>query len=359
MSKKQNITRNNHYVPQMYLNAWKNEEDKVFVYDLLVPNSNTPLWKSKSIRSIASENNFYVSFSNNEETDRLEKWFDKNYETPAASSLKKSIAGDYLSESEQNLIIKYIACQIVRTPAFFIKILNNKNIDFENTFFKTMEEVATDSKFMSVEDFKKQTLQKTSKLSDELLPLEITDMNETNSDGDRLIKIGTIKGKQFYFFSIVRLLETTADILFQHKWIITDIDNRVKLPTSDNPVVCLNYHPDNTYDFEGGWGNKYSGILFPISPNKIFWTQIGNDNIYLPKADIGFSVFLKKIIVQNSYRKVFSSTEDDIVTCIKSRCVNLNKFREEKEFWLYVHENYLEKETAYISRELKYKNKKI
>ena len=32
------VSRNNHYLSQMYLDAWKNDDNKVLVYELLVPN---------------------------------------------------------------------------------------------------------------------------------------------------------------------------------------------------------------------------------------------------------------------------------------------------------------------------------
>lgn len=42
-----NISRNNHFVAQMYLEAWKNSDNKVWIYDLLVPNENCDLWSEK------------------------------------------------------------------------------------------------------------------------------------------------------------------------------------------------------------------------------------------------------------------------------------------------------------------------
>ena len=56
-----NISRDNHFVAQMYLEAWKNSNNKVWTYDLLVPNENCNLWREKSIKSIASLQNFYIN----------------------------------------------------------------------------------------------------------------------------------------------------------------------------------------------------------------------------------------------------------------------------------------------------------
>ena len=71
----ENLSRNNHYLSQMYLEAWKNENNKVEVYELLVPNIKAPLWQSKSIRSVGSLDNIFVRLKNGKETDDIEKWF--------------------------------------------------------------------------------------------------------------------------------------------------------------------------------------------------------------------------------------------------------------------------------------------
>lgn len=49
-----NISRNNHFVLQMYLETWKNENNKIWTYDLLVPNEKCNLWNERPIKSIAS-----------------------------------------------------------------------------------------------------------------------------------------------------------------------------------------------------------------------------------------------------------------------------------------------------------------
>lgn len=40
----ENLSRNSHYLSQMYLEVWKNKNNKVEIYKLLVPDANVPLW---------------------------------------------------------------------------------------------------------------------------------------------------------------------------------------------------------------------------------------------------------------------------------------------------------------------------
>lgn len=72
-----NISRNNHFVAQMYLEAWKNSSNKVWTYDLLVPNENCDLWSEKSTKSIASLQNFYINLKEKEEVDEIEKYLNE------------------------------------------------------------------------------------------------------------------------------------------------------------------------------------------------------------------------------------------------------------------------------------------
>ena len=72
-----NISRNNHFVPQMYLEAWKNENNKIWTYDLLVPNEKCNLWNEKSSKSIASQQNFYIVLKDKEEADYIEKYLNE------------------------------------------------------------------------------------------------------------------------------------------------------------------------------------------------------------------------------------------------------------------------------------------
>lgn len=118
-----NISRNNHFVAQMYLEAWKNSNNKVWTYDLLVPNENCNLWSEKSTKSIASLQNFYINLKEKEEVDEIEKYLNEEFETSASIPLKKAAKGESLSISDWRAIINYIGCQIVRTPAFVSKML--------------------------------------------------------------------------------------------------------------------------------------------------------------------------------------------------------------------------------------------
>lgn len=153
--KNENVTQmsiGNHFVPQMYLEAWKNEkkDEQIYEYKLLVPNNNCPFWSSRHIKSIAKEDNFYICLDGGEESDKIEKWLNEKFETPAKDSLEKAINGEKLDSDDFKKIIDFIACQIVRTPAFLEKFLmESKKItsqQFENIVKETTEDIINQAK---------------------------------------------------------------------------------------------------------------------------------------------------------------------------------------------------------------------
>lgn len=341
---KSNLSRNNHFVSQMYLEAWKNSKNKVMVYDVLVPNDNVPIWTPKSVRSVGSIDSLFVRLKNDKEIDDIEKWFASEYETPAKEVLKKIIDEDRISVDEWHKLIDFVACHIVRSPAFLVKMLDTAKKKCTPIFEEKIEDIANNPE---------QLLKKSSHIKDngydsELFPIKITDTGDDGTGENRLFKIETIFGKQFYLWIMKHLLQDTAKILHTHKWGIMTVDEKVIIPASDNPVVCLNYNNENDYDFGGGWGSKNSNILFPISPNKILYTQVGIKCKPRMKLTYEMSMIFKKIIIENSFRCVISNYKDEDVPKIKPRYVSLGEFLREKEMWKNFQNDYLEKESEYI-----------
>jgi hypothetical protein len=40
--------------------------------------------------------------------------------------------------------------------------------------------------------------------------------------------------------------------------------------------IPLNYYARGRYDFKGGWGNKGTEILLPLSPHHLLYTRVGH-----------------------------------------------------------------------------------
>ena len=76
----------------------------------------------------------------------------------------------------------------------------------------------------------------------------------------------TVVGKGFYLHDLKHLLTSTVKVSERLNWQVIHAADGISFPTSDDPVICLDYNSERDYDFSGGWGKKHSNILIPISP---------------------------------------------------------------------------------------------
>ena len=326
------LSRNNHYLSQMYLKNWSTD-NKVEVYELLVPNSNYPIYNSKSIKGVGSYNSMYVRLSNNVEIDDIEHMFSTDYETPAKVSLDKAVQGEKLSYEDWYKLIDLIACHIVRSPKYIFQVLETGRKETPK-ILKTLKEEIGDLKVYK------------SPIEEPIsFPINITkEEHEDYTD----FKIETIIGKQVYLHTMNNMLKTIKERLHKENWSIITLDESVQVPTTDNPVVFLNYYDANNYNLNGNINTKDSNILFPISPNKIICCQIGKKTKRRITANKELSELLKKVIVENAYRIVISKDKDLEIPLIRDRVVDEQLFLEEKTSWSNFQKTYLEEESKYI-----------
>lgn len=349
--KNENVTQKsieNHFVPQMYLEAWKNEnkDKQIYEYKLLVPHKDCPVWSSRYIESIAKEDNFYICLKGEEESDEIEKWLNEKFETPAKNPLENAINGEKLNSEDFKKIIDFIACQIVRTPAFLEKFLReSKKItsqQFENIVKETTEDIINQAKRKDKYEMK----QTKNVINENPFPLKIIDTGISYGDME-LFQVKTVIGKSLYLTTLRHYLTKTLDVLHKHRWQIIELDKNVSIPTSDDPVICLNYYGNNRYDFNGGWARKGSEIIFPISPRKIIYTHIGYKKKIKPNYDL--SLAIKRMIVEHAHMKIFSNFEDMEIIKYRKRCIDKEAFEREKTVFKNFHENYKNIEKSYLN----------
>ena len=221
-----------------------------------------------------------------------------------------------------------------------LEISKNK---LKDTFLQTILETEKKLNNMTLEELKKHSQKQNNTKDNNMFPLKIVD---TGIDcGDKsIIKVETIIGKSYYLYEMMYLLNETIEVLHKHEWKIINLDDRVKIPTSDDPVICLNYYSNNNYDFGGGWDNKGSEIIFTISPSKIIYTKVGTKDIQF-ELDYHLSMKIKTMIVEHAYRRIFSIDNEKWITKTRKRYVNIDEFNKEKKMLENWHENYKNIET--------------
>src|SRR5579859_2542832 len=135
------ITQDNHYVPRMYLKNFTSESGEVFSYRLLVPHSDVRTWDRFSVAGTGYQKNLYTRIERGEETDDIEKWLNRDFENPAKEPLSKVLRGEELEESDWRALVRFLAAQIVRTPAFLIENLPLWNEMTPKVLSQTMADV--------------------------------------------------------------------------------------------------------------------------------------------------------------------------------------------------------------------------
>lgn len=335
----------NHFVPECYLKRWEDSNNKICVYRILVSHSNIPIWRRYTASAIAYHKHLYTQMVSGTESDALEKWLDKKYESPANDALEKAVLEKRLSADDWDLLIKFLAAQDVRTPARLFEHLKRNNEVLSEILQNTLDKLKEKLEKKELVALEKQD--RTVKNSD-LIPLKLTTKFEPgNSIG--ILMAESYVGRSTWIYSIKHLLENTEKILHKHKWSIVKPAKGYKWFTSDNPVVKLNYISSNNYDLKGGWGKKKGNIIFPIGPDHAMFVQIGDKPISKgTRLTVRQTREFRKFIAENSHRMIFSNFIDEEIKHIKPRQVDSEKFRKEKiemETW---HELNSKKELEYL-----------
>lgn len=337
------ITRNNHFVPQMYLKSWAHNNKRVWAYNLLVPHPNVPNWKEESLKNTGFRTDLYTHIKDNEELDEIERFLAQECETPADAPLRKAISGNSLTKEELSILLRFVAAQCVRTPAWYLKQVETWKSTLPPVFDKTLLDLSK-----KLETIRPNTPLPSVSNEATLLPLKVSRTGVKTGDKE-FIKVESILGKGMWLFAIKHFLTDTYKVLEQHTWKVVNSLPGTFFPTSDDPVICLNYYDKDDYDFNGGWGKPGGEILFPLSPSKILYTQIGSeyhDNHFPPHVN----TMIIKMIIEHAHRKVYSYKPIRSISNIHSRTVDSAIFEHERKQLEEWHSFYKRFESDYMNK---------
>lgn len=321
------LTIKNHFVPELYLKQWQDQEEDVCTYKTLVSHKKQRVWKKYKAGAIGYHRHLYTRLVGGIETDEFETWFDKSFESPATPVIEKVLTDSRLSPDDWFILVRFLAAQDVRTPARLVEHMTRSPSSLQ----KTMDE--------SLDRLKSQTDNGESEYDDYLnvtnryLPLKIEKITDPDTGGLKL-KIESYVGRATWLHSMRFLLEHTSKVLHEHKWSIVKPAKGYTWFTSDNPVIKLNFEDENSYDFGGGWGRKHGNIIFPLGPEHAMFVQIGDRP--MPKGTrltVNQTNLIRKFIAENGYRRIFSNSFDDEIVRLRPR--ELDQLRvnlEKKQF---------------------------
>lgn len=313
-----NICRNNHYVPQMYLQQW-GADNRVYEYKLLAPHEKMPIWGRPSIVNTASQLNLYVRVFDGDEYDDFELDFNRRFETPASEPLLKACQGKRMTVNDWDRLCDFIALQFVRTPAYYHKNKENTIALFENVIQKISQsplEPRTSSKYDSA-DF-----------DQHLIPLSVEVTDQHTDENHTLVKVNTVVGKSAWLAVIEHMLKDGSAFrtaIRELRWSIVSSHEDVIWPTTDDPFVFVNPRGRNLFHI--GLKSPGSIFVFPISPRKALIAK--SDGRFPPRysATKDESYIIKRWIVENALLSIYSSEEDPEIQIIRPRVVDEKEFR--------------------------------
>jgi hypothetical protein len=323
------LTRDNHFVPQLYLNNFAAPSGEVIEYRILVSRSSVPVWKPVNVAGTGYEKNLYTRIVRGEEADDIEQWLSREFESPAKEPFQKVLADKELTRGDWETLIRFLACQIVRTPAFLIKylpiwnqmapeLLNLKKKDFEASLRKATE---SGERIVRVDVPHR-----------EYFPMTIDRQDLPEENKVRFTR-KLLVGRGLWFYTMKQTLTSTLKVLYKHKWIILEAPARLGWFTSDDPVICLNFRSDSDYDFNGGWDRARANILFPLSPRHLMFTEIGANSYPRQVPSRYHARLFRRMIAEHAHRRIYSLAEDGKIPQLKPRMVDAVAFQNERTLW--------------------------
>jgi hypothetical protein len=315
------------------------------VYRTLVNHSNVPIWKSHSVSAIAYQKHLYTQIISGQESDELESWLDREFESPANVALNKATTESQLTAFDWEILIKFLAAQDVRTPARLYEHLQRGQIKLSESLQNVLNDLKAKIDSGDVAELKS----KKKHSSQVPFPLKVTTYIAEGADTG-LLKAETYVGRATWIHSIKHVLENTRRVLHKHKWSIVKPAKGYYWPTSDNPVVKLNYYRAGSYNLEGGWGVKRGNIFFPIDPEHAMFVQIGDKPLQRNTmlSEYQTCEFIR-FVVENSHRKIFSHIESNDLPMLRKRIVDAERLARENNEMKEWHKINADMEREYIA----------
>jgi hypothetical protein len=323
------LTRDNHFVPQLYLKNFATASGEVREYRILVSSSSVPVWKPVNVAGTGYEKNLYTRIVRGEEADDIEQWLNREFESPAKEPFQQVLADKELTGGDWEILVRFLASQIVRTPAFLIKSLPRWNQMAPTVLDQTLKDFearlheAKTSHQKIIHDPAPHT---------EYFPMRI-DRKDLPEEKKVRFTAKVVVGRGLWFYTMKHTLTNTLKVLHKHKWTILEAPAGLGWFTSDDPVICLNFRSESDYDFGGGWNRARGNILFPLSSRHLMFTEIGASSYPSRVPSRYHARLFRRMIAEHAHRRIYSLAEDGKIPQLKPRVVDAMAFQNERALW--------------------------
>lgn len=327
--------RDNHYVSSGYLKRWALSNERIWTYRTLVRHSKVPMWRLKSPRGVAYHSHLYTRVVAGEDSDEIEKWLEREFETPAEEALQKATSDARLTPDDWKRLVRFLAAQDVRTPAWFEERMKHWEADLPSLIKEAVENAVREAEDDARSN---RPLPTADPLDRDGIPFRVITKHDPGQEMGQ-IGVEMVVGRGLWLWSIRRALTERVKALHKHRWTVLSPPRGVAWFTTDNPVVRLNFKSVNDYTFSGGWGSPGTEIYLPLGPQHLMFTQIGRptprrgERMSQPNADL-----VKRMMAEHAYRFVFAGEQDADVVRFRPRRVDAALLRREQEQWASWHD---------------------
>ena len=327
------MTLNN--LPRMYLKPWETDSRQVWTYRILVAHDSAALWKLFSSKSLGHHFHLYTQNVAGQETDEIERWLDREFETPAEEPIKKVLSNGQLTPNDWKCLVRFLAAQDVRTPAWFAQKMRSWEQSLPELLKKTI--VQSLEKYERSRTSGEPLSQPPPTENRERLPLRVRVKRHPSGGGE--IGAEMLIGRKLWLWTVTRVLNQTVKVLHGHRWAILRPPKGMAWLTSDNPVMRLNLTSATKYNFEGGWNSRGTCIVLPLGPEHLLYTQVGQrppqrgERMLKEHADL-----VRQFTAEHAWRTIFANKQDSEVALFRPRIVNSLEVQREREQWASWHE---------------------
>lgn len=330
------VTRDSHYVPSSYLKRWAGSDGKLSAYRLVVKHDRVAEWRRSTPAGVGYFEHLYTTTHGGVPSDEVEQWLSRKFETPAEPVIERAVSGGRLTPEDWSVLIRFVACQDVRTPQRMLTFLNRLETTMPALLQETLEGLKRELEKAHIEN---RRIRPGSSSDPDIrrIPAKLT-MLQATDPGMVVLKYQTLIGREAWLCSLGHLLSRTADVLHRHRWTILRSPKGMSWLTSDNPVIRLAYTSAQDYHFNGGWGRQNCEILLPIGPDHLLYAMVGSTRP--PARDSrckrATAEAIQRFIIENAHRMVFGANPDATVAQVRPRLVNAilhQREAEERQKW--------------------------
>jgi hypothetical protein len=319
----------NHFVPEFLLRNFAASDGKLWEYRFIVENAAVPVWTDRSPKVTARFPNLYTVAASDTESDRVERWLDEEFETPAQPAIRAALNGEQLNGKQWSLLHRLYAVQYLRTPAYYIRHRERWAAEMEVIIRERQDELLARLPKAADWEGEVHVLE-----GPDRFPLRYT--LRKHEGLRRSLRIEHVTGRKHWMWHVETGLRNNGplDLLSNQQWSILTAPSHLQWFLSDNPATCLLRKPDGSQTLDGGWGTNGSVLMLPLSPKKLIYCKVGEtfEDRYSTVHPL-VAQHIRASLADVALRSVYCATQDDQVVRYRPRLVDPAKAKQEAEEW--------------------------